>query len=65
VKELLEACGQLSGRPRTESQARALLAENLLTLGNRAAARREGAYALQLDPGNGRALLLLRTLEGE
>jgi tetratricopeptide (TPR) repeat protein len=65
VQELLQACGQLAGRPRTESRARALLADNLLRLGNRAAARRESAYALQLDPGNGRALLLLRTLEGE
>ena len=65
VQELLQASGQLSGRPRLESQARALLAGELLQLGNRAAARREAAYALQLDPGNGRALLLLRTLEGE
>jgi tetratricopeptide (TPR) repeat protein len=65
VQELFQASGQLSGRPRLESQARARLAGELQRLGNRAAARRECAYALQLDPGNGRALLLLRTLEGE
>ncbi len=65
VQELLQATGQLSGRPPLESRARALLAAGLLRLGNRAAARREAAFALQLDPANGRALLLLRTLEGE
>jgi Flp pilus assembly protein TadD len=64
VQQLLQACGQLTGRP-LESRARALLAGELLRLGNRSAARREAAYALQLDPANGRALLLLRTLEGE
>ncbi len=65
MKELLQASGRLTGRPRLESQARARLAELLLGLGNHDAARREAAYALQLDAGNGRALLLLRTLEGE
>jgi tetratricopeptide (TPR) repeat protein len=65
VQQFLQACGQLTGRPPLESRARALLAGELLRLGNRAAARREAAYALQLDPANGRALLLLRTLEGE
>ena len=65
VRELMQASGQLSDRPRLASQARSRLAELLLRLGNRAAARRESAYALELDPGNGRALLLLRTLEGE
>ncbi len=65
AQELLQASGQLTGRPPLESRARALLARELLRLGNRAAARREAAYALQLDPANGRALLLLRMLEGE
>jgi tetratricopeptide (TPR) repeat protein len=65
AQQLLQASGQLSGRPPLESRARAMLAGELLRLGNRAAARREAAYALQLDPANGRALLLLRTLEGE
>jgi len=63
--ELLRASGQLAGRPRLAGQARARLAELLLAQENRAAARREAAYALELDPGNGRALLLLRTLEAE
>ncbi len=65
VQELLQASGQLPGRPGLQSRARALLAGELLRLGNRAAARREASYALQLDPTNGRALLVLRTLEGE
>ena len=65
AREFSQASGQLSARPRLASQARARLAEQLLRLGNRAAARRESVYALELDPGNGRALLLLRTLEGE
>ncbi|OHD70037.1 MAG: hypothetical protein A2V99_07660 [Spirochaetes bacterium RBG_16_67_19] len=65
AREFSQASGQLSDRPRLAAQARARLAELHLRLGNRAAARRESAYALELDPGNGRALLLLRTLEGE
>jgi tetratricopeptide (TPR) repeat protein len=65
ARELSQASGQLSDRPRLAAQARARLAELHLRLGNRAAARRESAFALELDPGNGRALLLLRTLEGE
>jgi tetratricopeptide (TPR) repeat protein len=65
AREFSQASGQLSDRPRLAAQARARLAELHLRMGNRAAARRESAYALELDPGNGRALLLLRTLEGE
>jgi tetratricopeptide (TPR) repeat protein len=65
VREASQASGQLSDRPRLAAQTRARLAELHLRMGNRAAARRESAYALQLDPANGRALLLLRTLEGE
>lgn len=65
AREFSQASGQLSDRPRLAAQARARLAELHLRMGNRAAARRESAYALELDPGNGRALLLLRMLEGE
>jgi tetratricopeptide (TPR) repeat protein len=61
--ELMKSCGELAGRPRLESQARSRLAESLLATGSRPAARREAAYALQLDPGNSRALLILATLE--
>jgi tetratricopeptide (TPR) repeat protein len=65
AREASQASGQLADRPRLAARARALLAELHLRMGDRAAARRESAYALELDPGNGRALLLLRTLEGE
>jgi tetratricopeptide (TPR) repeat protein len=65
VREFMQASDELAGRPRLASQARARLAEVLLAGGNRAAARRESSFALELDPGNGRALLLLRTLEAE
>jgi tetratricopeptide (TPR) repeat protein len=65
VREFMQASDELAGLPRLASQARARLAEALHAGGNRAAARREASYALELDPGNGRALLLLRTLEAE
>ena len=39
--------------------------ELLLRMGNKEAARRESAYALELDPDNGQALLVLRMLEGK
>jgi len=65
VRELMESCDELAGRPLLESQARSRLAEVLAAMGNRQAARREGAYALQLDPANTRALLILATLEAK
>jgi len=65
VRELMQASDELAGRPRLASQVRSRLAEELLGAGNRAAARRESAYALELDPANGRALLILRMLEAE
>ena len=65
VRELMQASDELAGRPRLASQVRSRLAEELLRAGNRAAARRESAYALELDPANGRALLILRMLEAE
>jgi hypothetical protein len=42
-----------------------MAAEVLLRMGNKDAARRESAYALELDPGNGQALLVMRMLEGD
>ncbi len=73
VKELLQAADefqQASTRDSTisrqrHSKIRSMTAEVLLRMGNREAARRESTYALELDPGNGQALLVLRMLEGQ
>jgi tetratricopeptide (TPR) repeat protein len=73
VKELLQAADefqQAANRDSTvsgqrHSKIRSMTAEVLLRMGNKDAARRESAYALELDPGNGQALLVLRMLEGE
>ena len=71
IQELLLAAEELAppapraGDRRQAAQVRAKLAELFLQTGNRTAARRESAYALESDPANGRALLILRTLEAE
>jgi tetratricopeptide (TPR) repeat protein len=73
VNELLQAAdelrqaserGDIIARQR-HSRIRSLAGELLLRMGKPDAARRESAYALQLDPSNGQALLVLRMLEGK
>ena len=73
VNALLQAADELQRVGNRESAAsrlkhsriRSMAGEVLMRMGNRDAARRESAYALELDPGNGQALLVLRMLEGE
>jgi tetratricopeptide (TPR) repeat protein len=73
VKELLQAADEFQRAANRDSaisrqrhsKIRSMAAEVLLRMGNKDAARRESAYALELDPGNGQALLVLRMLEGE
>ena len=73
VKELLQAADEFQQGANRESalsrqrhsKIRSMAAEVLLRMGNKDAARRESAYALELDPGNGQALLVMRMLEGE
>jgi tetratricopeptide (TPR) repeat protein len=73
VNELLQAADELERAEsrgsaiskRRHSRIRSMAGEILLRMGKTDAARRESAYALELDPGNGQALLVLRMLEGK
>jgi tetratricopeptide (TPR) repeat protein len=73
VNELLQAADELRQEQnrgsliagQRHSRIRSMAAELLLRMGNKDAARRESAYALELDPANGQALLVLRMLEGK
>jgi tetratricopeptide (TPR) repeat protein len=56
--------GDIVARQR-HSRIRSLAGELMLRMGKKDAARRESEYALELDPGNGQALLVLRMLEGK
>jgi tetratricopeptide (TPR) repeat protein len=73
VSELLQAGDELRQASeqgdiiakQRHSRIRSLAGELMLRMGKNDAARRESAYALELDPGNGQALLVLRMLEGK
>jgi tetratricopeptide (TPR) repeat protein len=73
VNELLQAAdelrqasnqGDITAKQR-HSRIRSMAGEIMLRMGKYDAARRESAYALELDPANGQALLVLRMLEGK
>lgn len=63
----LERAGNRGGAVSRQrhSRIRSMAGELLMRMGNTDAARRESAFALELDPGNGQALLVLRMLEGK